>query len=523
MPTSERELRLSFLGLTDADATRLRALRPLFARHAGEWIETFYGRLTQFPATAQLLQDRTTRERLQALLRSYLLRITEGEFDDAYFADRQRLGQTHERTGLLPRWYLLAYPCLGEIITPFVTQHFAADPALAQQSLATLHKVFLLDASLALDAHVASDRYRHLQFLESIIRDSGDCIFLLDAEKRFRAWNPAAEQLLGWNAAEVIGKPVTLICPPERLANGEMQRLDGEIDQTGHAQLETERLTRDGRRVPVDLSVSLLRGPQGEPIGRCAILRNITERKRLEDEKLRAERLAVIGAMSAKLAHEIRNPLSSIRLNLDLVGDEVRALATACPDPAREVQTLVAAVDHEVHRIQRVTEDYLQFARMPKPRREIVALNELLAHRLSFVQTLLDAAHVRLVTEWHPDLPYIAGDEEQLWQAILNLVRNAIEAMPGGGTLSVRTDRADNHVRLRVTDTGKGFTATERAELFKPFFSTKPGGTGLGLPLTQQIVVEHGGRIECETTPGHGTTFTIELPLTETLNHVPTH
>lgn len=519
MALSEREQRLKFLGLSERDVTLLKALRPLLERHVSAFVDAFYQHLAAFPETAQLLRDRTTVDRLKALLRAYLLRITEGNFDDSYFADRQHLGQTHERIGLLPRWYLLAYNHVFGIFAPFILQHYAAEPELAHHTIIALEKIFVLDASLAMDAYIDSDRYRHMQFFQSIVRDSVDAIFLLDAEKKFRVWNPAAERVFGWRAAEVIGKSLELIYPPDLLAAGEPRFVDEEIARCGHAQLETERLAKDGRRVPVDVSVSPLRGPDGQPIGRCAILRDITERRRLEDAKLQTERLAVIGAMSAKLAHEIRNPLSSITLNIDLVRDEADTLAKDRPQAAEEMRTLLRSIDAEVRRIQRVVEDYLQFAKMPQPRREPVALNEVLTQGLSFLQTLFNTAAITVERDFDPALPPLVGDDSQLWQAILNLLRNAVEAMPRGGTLTVRTRRADTGLRLIIADTGKGMTAAERAQLFKPFHSTKPGGTGLGLPLTQQIVVEHGGRILCESTPNHGTTFTIELPLTEATIH----
>jgi PAS domain S-box-containing protein len=519
--TTDREQRLLFLGFTERDVTLLRAMRPLFEREAGAWVAAMYGHLAQFSETKSLLLDHTTTERLHGLLQAYLLRITEGSFDDAYVADRQRLGQTHERIGLAPRWFVLAYAACLQQIVPAVQRYFAGDPEQAQAAVLVLEKVVLLDASFAVDAYVQHDRHRYRQFLGSIVRDTVDCIFLFDANKRFRVWNPAAERVLGWSASQVLGQPVQLIVPPERLASGELQWRDDEIARTGHAQLETDRLTRDGRRVPVEMSVSLLRGPAGEPIGRCAILRDITSRRRLEEEKLQSERLATIGTMSARLAHEIRNPLSSVRLNLDLVADEIQAVAGTHPQAATEMRTLLKTIDAEVHRIQRVTEDYLQFARMPKPRWEVVALNEVLTQRLAFLQSLFNKSNVTLATDFAPDLPAIAGDEEQLWQALLNLLRNALEAMPDGGTLTVATAGAAGAVHLTVTDTGKGMSATEREQLFKPFFSTKPGGTGLGLPLTQQIVAEHNGQLTCESAPGHGTTFTMELPLTESPQHVP--
>jgi PAS domain S-box-containing protein len=512
MVNSDREQRLHFLGIGPRDLQLLRELRPLFETIASTAVDGFYEQLLTFPETAQLLQDHTTVERLKKLQRDYLLRITDGNFDAAYFDDRLRIGRTHERVGLNPHWYLLGYSLYFELLAPAVRKQHGDEAVVA------LEKVFMLDASLAVDAYITSDRYRHLQQLESIINDSADVIFALDTEMRFRSWNRAAEAVFGWRAEEILGKPFRVLVPPEVLQAGELTHIEGEIQRGGRCHLETVRLAKDGRRVPVEVSVSLLRDPQGNPIGRSAILRDVTTRKHLEEEKLRAERLAVIGTMSARLAHEIRNPLSSITLNIELVRDEINTFARNNPEAGKEARALLQSLDSEVRRIQRVTEDYLQFARMPNPRRETVQFNEVIGQGLAFMESLFEATQVTVQTRFDPTLPALQADESQLWQAVLNLVRNAIEAMPKGGTLTIRTEHRAPHIVLTVADTGKGITEEERRQLFKPFFSTKTGGTGLGLPLTQQIIAEHGGQIHCESVPGRGTTFHIELPI----HHGPT-
>ncbi|MCS7048724.1 MAG: protoglobin domain-containing protein [Verrucomicrobiae bacterium] len=518
MTSSDRAHRLQFLNLSANDAEALRALRPLFEQRLDEVVDAFYAHLLAFPETAQLLADRTTVERLKRLQREYLLRITDGCFDEHYFEERLRIGRTHERVGLSPKWYLLAYHQFFQLLCPLIEKFYERNAAQGRRAMLALHKVFMLDASLAMEAYIASDRYRHLQQLESIVNDSADAIFSLDADHRVRTWNRAAERLFGWTAMEILGQHVSVLIPPELLHTGELMRIDEALRRHNHYQAQTVRLTKDGRRIPVELTVSLMRDPQGQIIGRSVILRDIGERQRLEEARLQAERLATIGAMSAKLAHEIRNPLSSVLLNLELVRDELNTLARQPGAEVAECHALLKSIDAEVRRIQRVTEDYLQFARLPKARRERIHLNELLAQGLSFLQSLFDATGVELQTDLDPRLPPIHADENQLWQAILNLIRNAIEAMPSGGTLTITTQFAPpDTVRLTIRDTGKGMTEAEQRKIFRPFYSTKAGGTGLGLPLTQQIISEHEGRIRCESTPGVGTTFFIELkPAAET-------
>lgn len=247
---------------------------------------------------------------------------------------------------------------------------------------------------------------------------------------------------------------------------------------------------------------------------RTASLRQeMAERIRLEAAKIQFERLAAVGAMAAKLAHEIRNPLGTIKLNLDLLGDEVGLLGPRSAANTDEAKTLLQSIHAEVCRVQRVAQDYLQFSRLPKLNRERVRLNDMLAHELVFLAPMFNAAQVVVATEFDPALPVFQADPDQLWQAILNLIRNAVEAMPHTGTLTLHTASEADEVVLRITDTGKGMNEEQRSQIFKPFFTTKPSGTGLGLTLSQQIVFEHGGRIECASVDGRGTTFSLFFPL----------
>lgn len=245
----------------------------------------------------------------------------------------------------------------------------------------------------------------------------------------------------------------------------------------------------------------------------AALEAEILERKRLEKANLQAERLAMVGTIAAQVAHEVRNPLGSITLNLDLISKEIEKMADASRQPAKEGRDLVNEIREEVHRIQHVIEDYLRFARLPKLQRKPVNLNDFLGQKLAFMEPTFQNTGVRLQTEFDKNLRTIVADPEQLWQAILNLLQNSLEAMPTGGTLKVITRSANGQALLRVTDTGKGMTAKQQEQLFVPFFTTKARGTGLGLPLTQRILNEHGAQIECDSGIGKGSTFTIHFPI----------
>jgi signal transduction histidine kinase len=244
-----------------------------------------------------------------------------------------------------------------------------------------------------------------------------------------------------------------------------------------------------------------------------ALRAEMEERKRLEQAKLQAERLGVVGSMAAQVAHEIRNPLGSISLNLDLISEEVDALAKSNSRSPDEGRLLLREMRSQVLRISQVLQEYLQFARMPRSERAALSLQGLLEEKLSFVRPLLDQNQVGLSKIFDPDLPPVHADPEQLWEALLNLIRNAVDAMPGGGNLTIATKRNGTKALVSISDNGHGMTEEEARNLFIPFFTTKSDGTGLGLAHTQQIINEHGGRIDWTTKRGEGSTFTIQLPL----------
>ncbi len=247
---------------------------------------------------------------------------------------------------------------------------------------------------------------------------------------------------------------------------------------------------------------------------RTAALRTeIKERKRLEHANLQAERLGVVGSMAAQVAHEIRNPLGSISLNLDLIGDELHAFADSSSNSTAECEVLLREMRSQVLRIRQVLQEYLRFARMPKSERAAVSLQAFLEEKLNFVQPLLDQKRVDLSRTLDPNLPPVHVDSEQLWEAILNLISNALDAMPDGGNLTVSAQRHGAEALVSVSDNGRGMTEEEARHLFVPFFTTKSDGTGLGLAYTQRVVNEHGGKIECATERGKGSTFSIQLPL----------
>lgn len=230
-------------------------------------------------------------------------------------------------------------------------------------------------------------------------------------------------------------------------------------------------------------------------------------------ELVHAERLATIGKMAAHITHEIRNPLSSIGLNVELLEEEVAQAGVK-----GEASQLLSAIKHEVERLSRISEQYLSVARRPRPRLMIEPADDLVRELVAFVRPELDRSSVSIAVHSNESESYkIPIDESQIRQALLNLIRNAREAMPKGGHIDIRIEKPNEagFVAIIIDDTGVGIPEEARASIFDPFFTTKQRGTGLGLAVTRDIIEAHGGSISCEPRSGGGTRFQIVLPARE--------
>lgn len=234
-----------------------------------------------------------------------------------------------------------------------------------------------------------------------------------------------------------------------------------------------------------------------------SMARAVEERER---ELVRSERLAAVGKLSAMITHEIRNPLSAIGLNAELLDDELAGNA--------EGRALCRAIHREVDRLTAITEEYLAFGKLPKPKIASEHVNAMVDALAAFVREDLAAKHIALEVDLSDTDPMALVDASQLRQCLVNLVRNAAEAVAskGGGLVTLRTRKAGDRAVIEVEDTGVGIAPEVLPRLFDTFFSTKEGGSGLGLALTQQIVKDHGGDLGVASTVGRGTTFTVSIP-----------
>src|SRR5436309_796050 len=236
----------------------------------------------------------------------------------------------------------------------------------------------------------------------------------------------------------------------------------------------------------------------------------LTRLQAAQDELVVAERMATVGRLSLKVAHEVRNPIAAIGLNAEMLGDIVKGRPAG---EMEEAASLLAAIREQVGALDALTEEYLAFARFPRPHFEEESVSELVQELADFVRPVATRQGLRVSVEIDPSVPMMEIDRGLLRQAVLNLVKNGLEALSRGGELRIASRFDGDTVEISVSDTGGGIPDEVAPRLFEQFFTTKPQGTGLGLSIARQIVEEHGGEIQWANRPGPGAVFTIRLPI----------
>ena len=379
------------------------------------------------------------------------------------------------------------------LVKPFEMDHL----------LATLAKA-LEKQRLTRALRESEERYR------LITENVNDAIFLIDLEGRILFSNRRGTELTGYHLEEFRDRPIFSLLTPEG-AQQAYARLQAAFAGQGVAPFfEAEVIRKDGSRFWAEVSGTNV-VKDGQVLGRLAVARDITERKRLREQLVQAEKLATLGQLIAGIAHELNNPLAA------MVGHaQMLRLGQQDPKVAARADRIVDAAQ----RATRIVRNFLTVARRHHPERVAVSVNEIVTKTLELLAYQLRVGNVEVESALAPDLPQIAGDPHQLQQVVLNLVNNAIQAMAPGGqgrlgvTSSLSPDRST--IRLAVTDNGPGIPPEHLPRVLEPFFTTKPQGegTGLGLAIAQGIVTDHGGIIAVESTLGQGATFTVTLPAT---------
>jgi PAS domain S-box-containing protein len=352
---------------------------------------------------------------------------------------------------------------------------------------------------------------------ETLLQNLTTGVVAVDAEAQITVFNKEAEQITGLPRQEVIGRPVDEL--PDRLDGVLRQTL-----RTGEMQEHDEIALRFAdRTVIVRASSSIFHSRDGEMLGALMVLTDITAVKRLESQIRRSDRLASLGTLSAGMAHEIKNPLVSIKTFTQLLPERYQ------DSDFRE--TFSSLIGHEIDRIDSLVNQLLRFARPAKPLLRPTHVQDVIEKSLLLVGHRLYQKEIKLSRLWKAELDTIRADADQLEQVFLNFFLNAMDAMKQGGELTVTTeilspdewlgggpeqkngDAPPEVLRITVRDNGEGIRSEDLSHVFDPFFTTKDYGTGLGLSVVHGIIEEHGGQIEVESELNKGTAFHILLPL----------
>lgn len=348
-------------------------------------------------------------------------------------------------------------------------------------------------------------------YYEDLLGSLQDGVIIVESDGHIRSINQAAEELTGLSAQMVHGRLFEQIFPNDR----PLQELVRKTMESGRTHTDFDgRLTRqDSSQVVISAVASLISDGTGQARGTVLALRDQTGIRELEERLQRSDRLAALGTVAAGVAHEIRNPLAGLRGAAQLLEGE--------PDFPPALREYTSVIVKEVDRLGAIVERLLSFATPRGPVLRSCNLHEILDGLFFLERAPLDAAKVTIQRQYDPQLPEILADPSEIQQLFLNLIHNGVEAMPGGGDLTVRTRYERSAKRcggrsvavVEIIDRGSGFDPEVERHLFTPFFTTKERGTGLGLAICLRIVEDHGGAMEATSSPGRGSRFCVWLPL----------
>ncbi|MGO8760372.1 MAG: two-component system sensor histidine kinase NtrB [Desulfobaccales bacterium] len=341
-----------------------------------------------------------------------------------------------------------------------------------------------------------------------IINSATDAIITINEDHVIVGYNRGAEQMFGYTRGEALGQDLTIIIPPpykaehrsyvRRYVATREARMIGK-----HVRLNAQR--RDGGEFPISISFSV--AEIRDNLYFTGIIRDITEYQEMEDRVLHTERLAAVGNTMTHIAHEIKNPLL-------IIGGFARQLLKipGLEDKALHKLNIIA---EEVGQLEAMVAEMREFVRRPPAQKRPGQIGDALTTALELFQDTFADHRVTVRRKEETPLPPVIFDPQQVHQVLINLFKNALEAMPKGGKITITSRVKGAFAEISVRDTGEGMSPEVAGNIFQPYFTTKAKGTGLGLAICQGIIQEHGGVISVTSTLGKGTTFTIQLPLNE--------
>jgi PAS domain S-box-containing protein len=347
-------------------------------------------------------------------------------------------------------------------------------------------------------------------FAESLIHSISSGLILVDTKDKISYFNRAAEKILGYSRKEVVGKPLTIFSLREKKQMMPTPFTnDGEMD----SRREGIILRKDKAQIPIGFNITNHLDSRGGRIGKIISFRDMTNVLKLQEEIIRMDRLVSLGELSSGIAHEIRNPLAGIKTTAQALGEEMGQ-----DDPKREY---LNRITKEIDRLNGLLKTFFSFAKPQKLNPVVCNIRDIVNEIIPLLIKDIANRGINFIEEYAPNLPKVRVDFNQMHQVFLNLFLNAIQAMPNGGELKIKTEPialaplinpGKDYVRISISDTGRGIPARDINKIFDPFFTTRPKGIGLGLSITYQIIKKHGGSIRVESKLDKRTTFILTLP-----------
>ncbi len=353
-------------------------------------------------------------------------------------------------------------------------------------------------------------------FINKIIQSSPNAITATDMKGNILIWNRAAEENIGYKAADVIGKMNIQKIYPDEMARKVMQMMR-KPEHGGVGRLNAYPMVyvrQDGTVIEGNLSAAIIYDSSGKEIATVGSFVDLRKRlemeralRRTQEQLLQSEKLAAMGRLTSQIAHELNNPLYGIMNTLELLKTEI-------PPQGKRRKVLEMALSETV-RLSDLLRKMLSFSKPDQEEKQAVDLNIVLDEILLLHEKQLQENDIKIKTSFANTLPHISASKDQLRQIFLNLVANARDAMPDGGTLSVTTSADPENVKIEITDTGMGIKEEHLKKIFDSFFTTKDSvkGVGLGLSVCYGFIKDHGGDIQVKSKVDSGTTFTITIPI----------
>jgi len=390
----------------------------------------------------------------------------------------------------------------GKILTVDITTTLLTDNGKSIRGYSSIHRD--LTEKIQLEQEIRSQE----QYLSTIVDNSVDAIIGLDLNSTIVSWNKGAEYIFGYTKSEMIGKNLDILLPKEAVKSGELDYLNDQINKKGFIKNhESLRVTKSGRHIITSLTRSVIRDKNGKIIGSSAILRDITEYKKLKMQMSHSEKLAVVGQLTAGIAHEVGNPLTSISSLIQVLSRTVKEA---------DLHDKLLLIKKQTDRITKLIRELVTIAQPTDFIIKRVDINSLINEAISIIRYDKRARNCTFNTRLSKKIPILELPEDQVLQVFINILFNAVDAIPEeNGLISVRSSSKNGTIYAQFQDNGSGIPAAVIDKIFDPFFTTKSvgKGTGLGLWVSYGIIESVNGKIRVTSRENEGSTFIVEIPV----------